>query len=237
MSYSRNSSERVLARQTRLVRLDLDVRVDVVQAVARRLDLRAPHVLRPVHDLTLEVRRVHHVEVHDAERADARRREVHPRRRAQAPRADHQHARRLQTPLPLHADLGHDEVAAVTRDLVVRERGQLLGRYRRSRTHFGLRRRAARDGRDDGDGVAVFDRRVEPLRVAYVLVVDVDVDEIPQRVLLAVEVPAQLRVLARHLVERLAHGARLDRDLGVVARELPERRRDENCDRHLCKAP
>src|SRR5215204_5095210 len=228
-------SERVLARQARLVRLDLHVRVDVVEAVARRLDLRPPDVLCAVDDLALEVRGVHHVEVHDAERADAGRRQIHPRRRAQAPRPDHQHARGFELALTLDADLGHDEVTTVTRYLVVRERGERRRSGRRARLALG--RRAARDGRDDGDGVAILDRRLETLRVAYVLVVDVDVDEVAERVLLAVEMPAQLRVLAHHAFERLAHRARLHRNLRAVARELPQRRRYENCYRHVLKTP
>src|SRR5947209_171150 len=143
--------QRVLARQARLVSFDLHVRVDVVQPVARRLDLRSAHVLRAVDDLPLQVRRVHHVEVHDAERADARRRQVHPRRRSQPPRPDHQHARGLQTPLPLHADLRHDEVSAVARDLFVRECRERGGfrLHRRTPLHFLFGRRAAGNRRYD----------------------------------------------------------------------------------------
>src|SRR5437588_2936236 len=126
--------QRIVARQTRLVSLYLHVRVDVAQTVARRLDLGPPNVLRAVHDLSLQVRRVNHVEVNDAERADARRRKVHAPGHTKSPSPDRQNARGLQTPLPLHADFGHDEVTAVARNLFVRERRE------RGRVPFDRRR-------------------------------------------------------------------------------------------------
>jgi hypothetical protein len=72
-----------------------------------------------VNDLSLQVRLVNYIEIHDAETPDASRRQVQAERRAEAPRADHQHARRFELPLPLHPDFRHDEVTTVSRDLLV----------------------------------------------------------------------------------------------------------------------
>jgi hypothetical protein len=171
------------------------VRVYVRQAVARRLDLRAAHVLRPVNDLALQVRLVNHVEVYEAERADAGRGEVEAQGRPQTARADHQHAPGLQAALPLHTHLRHDEVTAVARDLRVRERRERVRRFqvlRRADLFFQFD--AARDCGNDHDGVAVLDGRREAVGVAYVFVADVDVDEVAQLAAVVVEVTAQVCV-------------------------------------------
>ena len=62
-------------------------------------------------DLPLQVRLVDDVEVHDADRADARGREVERGRRAEAARAHEEHPGALQLALPRDADVGEDEVA------------------------------------------------------------------------------------------------------------------------------
>src|SRR5262249_10283480 len=46
---------RVVTRQTRLVRLDLDVRIDVAQPIARRLDFAPAEIFRAVNDLPLQI--------------------------------------------------------------------------------------------------------------------------------------------------------------------------------------
>ena len=73
-------------------------------------------------DLPLEIRRVHHVGVDDAELPDARRRQVVRRGRAQATRADEQDLAAEQLVLAGLADLGDQEVAAVALRLLRRER-------------------------------------------------------------------------------------------------------------------
>ena len=62
--------------ETRVVPLDVLMRIDIVQAVARRLQLASSHVAGPVQQLTMEVGGVDHVEVDQAEGADAGRGEV-----------------------------------------------------------------------------------------------------------------------------------------------------------------
>jgi hypothetical protein len=59
---------------------DADVRVDRAEPRRRRIDLLAADVGRAVEKLTVEVAFVDAVEVHEIERADARRRQIHRRR-------------------------------------------------------------------------------------------------------------------------------------------------------------
>jgi hypothetical protein len=47
------------------------VRVDVGDPIARRIELRAPQILRPVDHLSMQVGQVHQIEVHQPEVTDA----------------------------------------------------------------------------------------------------------------------------------------------------------------------
>ena len=85
------------------------------------LRLRPADIALAVDDLALEIGLVDDVELHDAQRANPRRREVHQSGTAEAARADAQHAGVLQSLLPRHPDVGDDEVAAVAADLVGRQ--------------------------------------------------------------------------------------------------------------------
>ena len=71
-----------------------------------------------VDDLALQVGLVDGVELDDAERADPGRGQVQQRRAAQPAGPDHQHPGVLQPLLPVHADVGDDQVPAVAADLV-----------------------------------------------------------------------------------------------------------------------
>ena len=112
-----------------------------------------------------------------------------------------QHARRLQLALPVHAHLGHDQVAAVALHLLVAQGAAAPAT-------------AASPLPPATDGMML---TVSPafsgvcflLQVADVLVVQVDVDEAPQPPIVAVEVTAQVGVAARQGRERLADGAAL----------------------------
>ena len=87
-------------------------------------------------DLALQVRHVDGVELDEAEPAHAGGGEVEPDGRAEPAGADHEDARVLQPPLPLHPDLGDDEVAAVAEDLLLRERRELRERGGRSASRY-----------------------------------------------------------------------------------------------------
>ena len=80
--------------------LDVDIRIDVPQPVACRVDLRAADAGRSVEDLPLQVREIDDIELDEPERADARRRKIERHGRAQSARTDQQHTRFLERALP-----------------------------------------------------------------------------------------------------------------------------------------
>ncbi len=96
---------------------DVDVGIDVPQALGGGLGLGPAHRGVAEEDLPMQIALVHHVEIHDPQRADSGGGEVEPQRRAQAAGADHQHLGRLELLLPHGAHLGQDQVAAVLADL------------------------------------------------------------------------------------------------------------------------
>ena len=112
----------VLGGEPLLVGHDGHVRVERLDRPLRDLDLRLAEPVGRVDDLALEVRLVDDVVVDDPERADARRGEVERRGRAEPAGADQQDARVEQPLLAGLADLGNEQVAAVARPLVGRER-------------------------------------------------------------------------------------------------------------------
>src|SRR5262249_17986556 len=73
------------------------------------------------HDLALEVTEIDHVEIDQPDAAYPRGGEVEAERRTEPAGADEQHAGGLEAFLAVHADLGHDEVPAVARDLGLRK--------------------------------------------------------------------------------------------------------------------
>ena len=74
--------ERVLAGERNFVPIDLDIRIDVEHRLGRRIQLLLADVLGPVNHLALQIGEIHHVEIHQADAADARRGEIHAERRA-----------------------------------------------------------------------------------------------------------------------------------------------------------
>ncbi len=143
--------------------LDVDLRVHVQQAFTRRVQLRAPHVLGTVDDLSLEVAVLDGVEVHQPDRAHARGGQVERGRRAEAAGADDQHPRLLELLLALEPDLRHDDVPGVAADLVCCEFHVF---------HSGRRADAARDRGNDSDLVAGLDAALRAIfKVADILVI------------------------------------------------------------------
>ena len=97
-------------------------RIDRLQLVRGRIEFLAPHVGGRMDDLPLQVGVVDYVEVDQAERAHPRRGQIKSQRRTEPARADAQHLRRFDLLLPLHADLGHDQMPRVAQDFVFVER-------------------------------------------------------------------------------------------------------------------
>ena len=104
---------------------NVDEGIDGRQLLRGRLQLGTANVVGGVDDLPLQIGVVHHVEVDQAQRAHAGRGQIERQRRAESAGADAQHARRLQLLLPVHAHLGHDQVARVAQDFIVAQRGGL----------------------------------------------------------------------------------------------------------------
>src|SRR5919108_4826436 len=112
----------VLRRQALLEGNDADVRVERLEGALRREDLRVAQAVGRVDDLALQVRLVDHVRVDDAERADAGCGEIERGGGAETAGADEEHPCVEETLLTLFADLGNQQVPAVARSLLRRER-------------------------------------------------------------------------------------------------------------------
>ena len=82
---------------------------------------------RAVEHLPLQIRGIDDIEVHEAERADARRGEIERGGRAEPAHAYEQHARALELLLSLETDVGENEMPAVAEDLLVGELGMRTG--------------------------------------------------------------------------------------------------------------
>ena len=152
-----------------------------------RIQLLAAHVGGAVDHLALQVGEIHHVEIHQADAADAGGCQIQPQRRAQPARAHQQHFGGLQLLLALDADLRHDQVAAVAQDLVF------------DRAHFRRRGhpRSAGDGGHQRHRVAILHRRGVLAQIADVFVVQVDVDEAAQLAFVGENLFAQVAGIAR----------------------------------------
>ena len=112
------------------MQLATHVRIDVGDAVACRRELRAADVLGAVQDLALEVARFDDVEVDQAERSDAGGRQIECERRSESAGADQQDARLLEPALAVDAQIGKDEVAAVSSQFFVAELGKCRSGHR-----------------------------------------------------------------------------------------------------------
>jgi len=181
-------------------------------------------VARVVENLSLQIAHVDDVEVDEAERADAGRREVERSRRSQSAGADAQHLRGFELSLARVPDLRHDQMPAVSPHLVVRERGRLGWRDRL--------RQAAGDRRHDAERVTRRYARVLALELPDVFVVHVDVDEGPQPSVLTKQVRAKLGVVGRDLPQELADRRALGEHDGLLRGERPERSGNQQTNRH-----
>src|SRR5437899_1159016 len=116
--------EGVRGRQLFGERLDCDVRVDVVQPLARGLGLGPAQRRGPVHDLALQVAGVDDIEVDDAEGAHTGCSEIQRGRRPEASGADQENACRAKRGLTLETYIGKGEVPRVPQQLLVRQHRQ-----------------------------------------------------------------------------------------------------------------
>ena len=112
----------VLGGDALLVRHDLDVGVERLERLLRRVGLPVAEPLGRVRDLALQIRGVDAIVVDDADPADAGGGEIEAGGAAEASGADQEDARLEQLQLTLDADFGNQEVAAVARALFRVER-------------------------------------------------------------------------------------------------------------------
>src|SRR5438552_613917 len=218
--------QRVLGRQSRLVGLHVDVRIDLRGPLFRDLDLLSPDVLRPVEHLALEIRFVDHVEIDDPEAANARRAQILRERDPEAARADDQGGRLLEHQLPRHPDLRENQVPRVPLDF--RGREDILP-LRHEAVHQG--EGTARNARDNRDRVALVQRRRVLPEVADVFFVHVDVHEVPEVAIVGVEMPPEEIEAIDEVIEGLFDVLGLDLYRIPIADVLPERGGDDNLDR------
>ena len=131
------------------MQLNVHVRVNVVQPVVRRIELRATDIASTVEELPLQVGDIDHVEVDDADGADAGRSEVQSGWRAESASADDKHACRFEAPLAGEPDAWKRKVAAIAEQFLRSEGGKFGAVLLRAalRCH-GLFRKA-----DDTNGV------------------------------------------------------------------------------------
>jgi hypothetical protein len=90
-----------------------------VQRLPRLLNLGFADALRAVEDLALQVGEVDVLRIGEGEAAEAGGGEVERCGTAQAAGPDYQRGRRTQSLLPLDADFGEQDVAAVAEELLV----------------------------------------------------------------------------------------------------------------------
>src|SRR6266498_3110865 len=115
--------ERVVRIQHQVVPDHVDIGVDGVDPVRRRVHLGPAHVVGVVQELALEIGQVHAIEVGDPQGPHARCGQIHRRGRPEAARSDTQDLRLEQLALPGRSNLGQDDVPRITQDLLLGERG------------------------------------------------------------------------------------------------------------------
>ena len=153
-----------------------------------------PDVLRAVNDLPLQVGEIDDIEIHEADSANSGRSQIKTERRAESARADQQNARLLQLQLTFHAHFGHDEVAAVTEDFVLRK------------TYFfrHVNPPAMLGTMESVSGVAHRSRIL--FHVADVFVIQIDIDEAAQLAFIVVEMFLQFGKTRRERSQHFTDG-------------------------------
>src|SRR6185437_9588479 len=127
--------ERILAAQMRFIRVDLNFRIQISQAVGGRRNFRPAHIAGSEENLALKVREIYGIKIHQADAAHSRSRQIESQRRAQAARSDAKHLGLLQLQLTVHAHFGHDQVPAVAQNLLFRKTRALCSWNLRFRRH------------------------------------------------------------------------------------------------------
>jgi hypothetical protein len=94
------------------------LRIDVVQAIPRRLQLAPTYVFCSVKNLPLKIGKIDVVEIDNADCADAGGGKIKRSRRSKSAGADAQDVRSLESILSLGRNLGHDKMTRVALQFV-----------------------------------------------------------------------------------------------------------------------
>ena len=113
--------EGVRAGQLRFDSVDLNVGIEIRKPRAGGLALGLANIASAKSHLALKIREIHHVKIDKAQFPDTCSSKIQTERRAQTACADEQNLGIFQLELPLHANLGHDEMAAVAQNLFFRK--------------------------------------------------------------------------------------------------------------------
>ena len=101
----------------------IEIWVERLEFFRSRVQLLAPDVRGRVDDLALQIARIDHVEIHQAQCAYAGGGQIKRQRRAQSAGSHAQNARGLQFALPRLADFRQDQVPRVARQFVLCQLG------------------------------------------------------------------------------------------------------------------
>ncbi len=83
------------------------------------MNLRTPYIAGGKRNLSLQIGVIDDVKIDDAQPPHACRGQIKAQRRAESAGANHEHLGLGELELPLHAHFGHDQVPAVTLDLLL----------------------------------------------------------------------------------------------------------------------
>lgn len=95
------------------MRGDVDLGIQIEDALARGIELLAPDVGRAVEDLPVQIREIDAIEVDEPDPADPRRREIGRNGAAEASGADDERGAGAESALAFGADLGKGDLAGV----------------------------------------------------------------------------------------------------------------------------
>ena len=113
-----NDLEGVVTGERCFVEIHLAVGIDLEDAGLGRFDLGLAHPGGAVDHLALQIAVVNHVEIDNAQAAHTRRRQIEQQWRTQAAGANAKHRSGLEALLPLHPNLGKDQVPGKTGHLI-----------------------------------------------------------------------------------------------------------------------
>ena len=115
----------VFAREQAIVQVHLHVGIDVFDAVPGRIEFLAADIRRAVQDLPLQIGKIDDIEIHQPHPPHPGGGQIQGDGRAKAPCPDAQHPGGFEAFLPAERHFRHDQMARITRDLIIAQRDGL----------------------------------------------------------------------------------------------------------------